>query len=125
MYPLAPNPIYRSFQGEGHMIGVPMVFVRLAGCSVGCPLCDTDYKKQVTMSADEIARYVRAIGPEIGWVWITGGEPTDHDLTPLVAAIRRSGYRLALATSGVRAVKLGGVYGGFTDRAISSTSFPG
>ncbi len=33
--------VFRSWQGEGALLGRRQVFVRLAGCSVGCRYCDT------------------------------------------------------------------------------------
>jgi organic radical activating enzyme len=33
--------VFRSFQGEGLLLGRRQVFVRLAGCRVGCRYCDT------------------------------------------------------------------------------------
>ena len=44
-YPLASNPIFWTIQGEAHLRGFQMCFVRLAGCSVGCEHCDTDYQR--------------------------------------------------------------------------------
>jgi hypothetical protein len=35
------NDIYDSIQGEGIQTGVPMIVLRLHGCAVGCPWCDT------------------------------------------------------------------------------------
>jgi 7-carboxy-7-deazaguanine synthase len=35
--------IFHSIQGEGPTAGLPAVFVRLQGCSVGCRWCDTRY----------------------------------------------------------------------------------
>ncbi|HEY0370012.1 MAG TPA: hypothetical protein VGC85_10465, partial [Chthoniobacterales bacterium] len=40
------------------------------------------------------------------WVWITGGEPTDHNLLSLVAALRAKNFSIALATSGIRPVSV-------------------
>ncbi len=96
-YPLAPNGIFRTVQGEGALLGVPMAFVRLGGCSVACPQCDTDYRVSRRATADEIATEVKALG--LPWAWITGGEPADHDLTELVDALRLFCHA-ALATSG-------------------------
>ncbi len=51
--PVSPSPslvaapraavaeVFRSWQGEGLLLGRRMVFVRLAGCHVGCRYCDT------------------------------------------------------------------------------------
>jgi organic radical activating enzyme len=106
-YPLAANPVFWTIQGEGHMRGEQMCFVRLAGCSVGCPNCDTDYRKQETVPVEEIVARVEAVtAPQARkrWVWITGGEPTDHNLLPLVETLREKNFRIALASSGHREV---------------------
>ena len=34
---------FHSLQGEGHHSGRSAFFIRLAGCSVGCPWCDTKH----------------------------------------------------------------------------------
>jgi 7-carboxy-7-deazaguanine synthase len=104
-YPLARNPIFWTLQGEGHLRGFQMAFVRLAGCSVGCAECDTDYGVAERVELLEIVHRVLAVTPSETrdrWVWITGGEPTDHDLKPLLKALRGAQYSTALATSGSR-----------------------
>jgi 7-carboxy-7-deazaguanine synthase len=102
-YPLAPHGIFRTVQGEGYLLGTPMVFVRLAGCSVGCYNCDTDYRVLERLDAATIARKVAELaGGTVDWVWVTGGEPTDHNLAGLMKELRRLGpsTMLALATAG-------------------------
>ncbi len=37
------SEIFGSFQGEGPFVGERHIFVRLAGCSLGCNYCDTAY----------------------------------------------------------------------------------
>ena len=104
-YPLTSNPIFWTIQGEGHMRGFQMCFVRLAGCSVGCEHCDTDYAKQETATAEEIALRANDATPlnaRDRWVWVTGGEPTDHDLWPLIRALRAQRFAVAVASSGHR-----------------------
>jgi 7-carboxy-7-deazaguanine synthase len=103
-YPIAPNGIFWSIQGEGFYLGVPMAFIRLAGCSVGCPQCDTDYRVSRRLTTDEVVAEVVACRRLAEWAWITGGEPTDHDLGPLATGLRREGFKVAIATSGVRPV---------------------
>lgn len=103
-FPLAAQGVFRTIQGEGALLGVPMTFIRLAGCSVGCAHCDTDYRVRRRFRLDELLREVcsqTAIG---GWAWITGGEPTDHDLLPLAQGLASAGLKVALATSGHREV---------------------
>lgn len=80
-----------------------MAFVRLGGCSVGCEQCDTDYKTDSTASAKDIAQMVHEVTPSNArdrWVWITGGEPGDHNLRPLFDALREKRYSIAVASSG-------------------------
>jgi organic radical activating enzyme len=102
-YPLAPHGVYWTVNGEGAHTGQPMVFLRLAGCSVGCLECDTDYSVAERVTVDTLVERVRSAAPERfhstkPWVWITGGEPTDHDLQPLMTALQP--WRVALAESG-------------------------
>jgi organic radical activating enzyme len=42
--------VFRSFQGEGLLLGRRQVFVRLAGCRVGCRYCDTAWAFQAPSS---------------------------------------------------------------------------
>lgn len=102
-YALAPNPVFWSIQGEGHLRGFQMVFLRLAGCSIGCNHCDTDYTVDSRATVAEIVAMVKAATPlscRDSWVWITGGEPLDRDIRPLQQGLSRSGFSVCLATSG-------------------------
>lgn len=83
------------------MLGLPVNFLRLAGCSVGCKGCDTDYTVAERLTAVEIVERLQRL-PKVGTVCVTGGEPTEHPLGPLVESLRADGYRVALATAGVR-----------------------
>lgn len=104
---LAKQGVFHTVQGEGHLTGQPMTFVRLAGCSVGCPACDTDYRAAETVGVDALAERILESFPDDvrdRWVWITGGEPADQDLSPLVRRLHRAGIAVAVATSGVKRV---------------------
>lgn len=105
-YPIAPNGIFWSIQGEAHLRGFQMGFVRLGGCSVGCAQCDTDYSVAEKLTVGEIGvRCYQAFPHDRDqWVWITGGEPADHDLRPLIAHLKGMGYSVAVATSGSKRV---------------------
>lgn len=114
------NNIYPTVQGEGVMTGVPMVLLRLHGCGVGCPWCDTretwhvDSANKVSSieaalgananwceaSPSELAAYIARnhAGPK--WVMVTGGEPADQDLEALVHALHDAHFKVALETSG-------------------------
>lgn len=71
------NEIFRSVQAEGRNSGTPCVFVRLAGCNLACPFCDTDHDPFTEMSAEEIDRRIDELAngdPDLLIVF-TGGEP--------------------------------------------------
>jgi hypothetical protein len=104
-----------------------MVFVRLAGCPVGCDGCDTDYTVAGRATAADLARRAAEVAtPGCQWVWVTGGEPAVHDLRPLYAELRRAGFRVALATSGVREIgPAGSAAGGPDFVSVSPHRFDG
>lgn len=104
-YPVAET--FDSIQGEGFYAGVAMSFVRLAGCHIGkraavCCFadgrkfaCDTDYRSKRVATAAELANEA-----SFEHVCITGGEPLDHDLLPLLGALKRRNKFIHLETSG-------------------------
>jgi 7-carboxy-7-deazaguanine synthase len=107
VYPIAPNGIFWTLQGEGHLRGFQMAFVRLAGCSVGCSGCDTDYSVQEKLDVPTLLARVAHVmppGDRDQWVWVTGGEPADHDLRSLLSGLKGAGYATAVATSGAKRV---------------------
>lgn len=97
--------IFCSVQGEGAFTGHQAVFVRLAGCNVGCEWCDTMESWQVEagtpMGVERICEEIgRCRTEETHMVVVTGGEPLMHDLFPLTHAIKKLGLRRHLETSG-------------------------
>lgn len=106
IYGMARRGVFLTAQGEGRLSGEPTVFVRLAGCDVGCDGCDTDYRAHETVAVAELEARVRAsLAPGVSWLWLTGGEPTMYDLAPLAESGRRLGLKVALATAGQRHVR--------------------
>jgi 7-carboxy-7-deazaguanine synthase len=93
---------FHSIQGEGCWMGTSAFFIRLAGCDVGCPWCDTKQswpvKPHPLVPIDELVRQAQAAQPQI--VVITGGEPLMHDLSSLTEALQQAGLRIHLETSG-------------------------
>lgn len=96
---------FYSIQGEGATAGLPAVFVRLQGCSVGCGWCDTKYSwdpaagREVDLPGllNEVAAF------PCRRVVITGGEPLESALfVPLAAALEARGYLVEVETSGTR-----------------------
>jgi organic radical activating enzyme len=99
-YPIVEQ--FHSVQGEGAWAGVSAFFIRLGGCDVGCPWCDTkeswpqDHHPRQTVAALVAAAVTAA--PAL--VVITGGEPLLHDLTAVTTALNEAGLRVHLETSG-------------------------
>ena len=76
IYAVAPDGVFWTLQGEGHLRGSQMAFVRLAGCSINCPGCDTNYTVGEKLPLDELLSRVERVTPSAvrdQWVWVTGG----------------------------------------------------
>jgi organic radical activating enzyme len=99
-------PIHETFQstvqGEGYWTGCLVDFIRLSGCPVGCPWCDTGYADGGT----NLPRVERPIGELLAEVKsprvvITGGEPFIHKHLPeLVQALLAANKQVSIETSG-------------------------
>lgn len=99
-YPIVET--FHSVQGEGAWTGANAFFIRLAGCDVHCPWCDTkqswNSQGHPQYKLEDLAIEVKTHNPAI--VIITGGEPLMHDLNPLTKAIKELGMQVHLETSG-------------------------
>jgi len=95
--------VFYSIQGEGVTAGLPAVFVRLQGCTVGCSWCDTKYTwdpeagSAVELDAlvEEVSAYPcrRAV--------VTGGEPLESpSFALLLKALGVQGFTIEVETSG-------------------------
>ena len=96
------NEIFYSLQGEGYWTGTPMVFLRMSGCNLRCPFCDTDHEAHTDMTAEQIVEAVSAVSGECRRVCVTGGEPSLQLDLPLVEALHGAGYRIHVETNGTR-----------------------
>lgn len=116
------NEIFESIQGEGAHTGVPSIFVRLQGCPVGCPWCDTKHtwhidsaleksSEQVmdesqesenyfVLSVDQLLQLFEDKGYRAKHIVITGGEPCMYDLRPITHKLDEFGYSCQIETSG-------------------------
>lgn len=102
---LQVHSIFYTIQGEGPFTGTPAIFIRLAGCNLQCPACDTDYTSLRTeMLISQIVCEVesRAIHAYLGrsLVVITGGEPFRQDIKELILELDRLGYYIQIETNG-------------------------
>lgn len=95
--------VYASVQGESSWVGLPCVFVRLAGCNLRCTWCDSEYTFTggEHRSIDDVVD--QALGFGIGLVEVTGGEPLVHrQAIPLMQRLLDRGAEVLLETSGSR-----------------------
>lgn len=89
--------VFTSIQGEGLYAGAPANFIRLAGCNLHCEFCDTDRSEREKLSPYQI---FQKLNKNVRIVVITGGEPTIHDLKPLVEMLKAERFLVHLETNG-------------------------
>jgi len=105
--------IFATVQGEGTSLGVPSVFVRLAGCNLICTWCDTAYtwdwsrfdKKKETeeLGVAAVVERVRELAKDgVRNVVFTGGEPLlqQKELAEAAELLRVAGFRVEVETNG-------------------------
>ena len=122
------NEIFVTLQGEATFTGTPSVFIRMQGCNVGCPWCDTkhtweadakdeiDFLKLIEKHDDknswanatpkQIAYYIEGGSPQVKHVVITGGEPAMYDLVPLSVELENLGKKIQIETSGTEILRI-------------------
>ena len=85
-------------------MGSASIFLRLSGCSLRCPYCDTkdSWEEGTLMTIAEIIAELDSCREKCTHcrVVITGGEPLEQDLSPLVAALKKKKYFVAIETNG-------------------------
>lgn len=93
------HSIFRTIQGEGPFAGRRAIFIRLAGCNLQCPSCDTDYTSgRHFMSPAQILRAIEHNRDYL--VVITGGEPMRQNLRPLIELLAEDGFQIQIETNG-------------------------
>jgi len=112
---------FHSLQGEGLHAGRSAFFIRLAGCDVGCPWCDTKHSWEPEAHprrplAELAAEVAEAAAAGAAFAVVTGGEPLEHDLDPFCAglAVAAPQLPLHLETSGAAPVVLSGHFAWIT-----------
>lgn len=95
------HSIFYTIQGEGPYSGHPAIFVRLAGCNLQCPSCDTDYtSNRRLVGPNGLIELLEEVHPTEKLVVITGGEPFRQNLIPAVQKLLKSGFQVQLESNG-------------------------
>jgi 7-carboxy-7-deazaguanine synthase len=92
----------QTIQGEGYWAGTPVDFIRLSGCPVGCPWCDTGYGDG-GMGLPRVMRSIPDLLAELKTprVVVSGGEPFLQAALPeLVTALVGDDRLVSIETSG-------------------------
>jgi 7-carboxy-7-deazaguanine synthase len=107
------HSIFYTFQGEGPFAGTPCVFVRLGGCNLQCPGCDTiytdkpgdKYKRKLKTALETVGAVAQAFpySPtqrDRKLVVITGGEPFRQNIAPFVKLLIEAGFFVQIESNG-------------------------
>ncbi len=122
----AVKEMFLTVQGEGGQAGRAAVFIRFAGCNLWsgreqdraravCQFCDTDF---VGTDGDGGGRFATAsdLARRAAGLWcgagerlavLTGGEPLLQVDQPLIAALHKEGFEIAVETNGTIAAPEG------------------
>jgi organic radical activating enzyme len=92
--------LFESLQGEGANAGLPALFLRLGGCNLSCPWCDTDVTTFESLDVETILKRLSSF--PLKHLILTGGEPLIlPSLDQLLALLKQAGYWVALETNGL------------------------
>ncbi|MGD0782466.1 MAG: 7-carboxy-7-deazaguanine synthase QueE [Candidatus Aminicenantales bacterium] len=120
--------IFASIQGEGLRQGEPTIFIRLAGCNLRCPFCDTKRAWKggrgmpLERIVDRVARLNKTRPAE--WIVLTGGEPLLQDVGPLVRLLKKKGFLIQIETNGIFYRRLPALVRAFNTRTSTAESDP-
>lgn len=108
-----------TLQGEGAMSGMPVRFVRFAGCNMWdgreatkaeskCPYCDTDFFGGEMMTAADIILRLKydLPGSETRWVVLSGGEPMLQVDLPLLRDLAEADILISVESNGTVEIPL-------------------
>tara|TARA_R100001594_G_scaffold62441_2_gene96760 strand:- start:4376 stop:5101 length:726 start_codon:yes stop_codon:yes gene_type:complete len=99
-----------TIQGEGDMIGLPTLFLRVGGCDYRCVWCDTPHavlskyrNEWKPMTPAEILTELELLAPAPYWVTVSGGNPAIQKIDELMQEDRTHNdvhYKWCLETQG-------------------------
>jgi 7-carboxy-7-deazaguanine synthase len=118
------NEVFQTIQGEAAYTGTPAVFLRLQGCPVGCPWCDTKYTWDSDVAPEPKEAIFTRKDQKGGLPWnekdlldalraaysarhlvLTGGEPASQDIYEL-CDLASEDFIVQLETSGTFEIKV-------------------
>jgi 7-carboxy-7-deazaguanine synthase len=112
------DEVFVSVQGEGPLVGTPMLFVRFGGCAAGCDRCDTPRARtrapqfiihgpdaEVVPNPVKVVDLTARMEPllrDLPYLAVTGGEPLEQPgfLSLLLTRLSETGKRVLLETRG-------------------------
>lgn len=101
---LEVHSVFYTIQGEGPYTGRPAVFVRLYGCNLQCPLCDTDYTSKRTRWIPQLLAFHCAEhlfkAPTNPLIVITGGEPLRQNIMSFIGILQKLNCTVQIETNG-------------------------
>jgi len=97
-----------TLQGEGAVIGMQTMFLRLGGCDYRCTKCDSLHavlpelikKNSTPMTHDEIYDKLTSIAGHCRMLTLSGGNPVMWELLPLIMRLHRERWKVAVETQG-------------------------
>lgn len=98
------HSIFKTIQGEGPFCGERALFIRLYGCNLQCPGCDTEYtsiKEPLSPAQLVFSAQANYEWPQGALIVITGGEPFRQNIVPAIAALIDAGYMVQIETNGI------------------------
>ena len=128
------NEVYTCLQGEGKLMGVPHILIRVTGCKLRCQFstsfCDTPYSswspEKGKFSYDDIHNFYEKHS-HIKHTMITGGGPTSHPemLQELCKIGKQYGHYITIETEGSEYVNTEGDLISLSPKLSNSTPRPG
>ncbi len=102
-------PVYEEFytlQGEGFNMGLPTYFIRISGCSVGCPWCDSKgaWRPYPNQLKDIHEIITKAAATPAQSLLVTGGEPFNYNLEPLTTLAHKNNLKTYVETTGTEPI---------------------